>query len=247
MLKMARFKQRQAVAPAELRHWFASQRGTALQAVEQRWLEQRLQRCFGSYLVQYNTPTDIPRPTDIRYQVRLGTVDSTDDVRCAEHLWPICPGGADVVILQHSLDFARSPYDLLREAALAVRPGGYLLLTGRNPWWQGFAGQQPWRRSHGLRAARVAEWLAVLGFACEPARFEHYLPASWQGQASWLENFLVKRQWPLGACYMIAARKQVHAAPAERQRSRRLQELLPIPVARQNSRPDLVEEQRKHD
>lgn len=247
MLELARIKPRRAVSSAELRHWLASPRASALLQAEQQWLQERLDRCFGSYLVVYNAVTDTRWQSAVRYQVHVGSGEQTQDAICSECLWPVQPDGADVVLLQHSLEFAGSPYDLLREAARAVRPGGHLLLVGRNPWWQGFIGDGLWRRGHLLSAARVSEWLAVLGFVVEQPRFAHYLPSRWQGGGQRLECILVKKQWPLGACYMIAARKQVHATPAQRQRNRRLKELLPMPVAQQAIKPDTVEEQCKHE
>lgn len=247
MLKLRRLKPRRAVSTAEVRQWLASPRGTVLLRAEQLWLQERLKRCFGSYLVVYNAATDTTWRSDIRHQVHIGSDEQRQDVICSECLWPVQPDGADVVLLQHSLEFAGSPYDLLREATRAVRPGGYLLLIGRNPWWQGFVGNKLWRRGHRLSAARVSEWLAVLGFAVEAPEFAHYLPACGQRTLPGLEGFLGKKQWPLGACYMIAARKQVHAAPAQRQRSRRLKGLLPMPVAQQTIKPDIAEEQCKHE
>lgn len=247
MLEMARLKARGPVSPLEVRHWLALPQSALLLQAEQQWLERRLERCFGSYLLLYNAVTGAQWHSDIRCRIRLGSDEQEQDIYCSESQWPVQPDGADAVVLQHSLEFSRSPHDLLREAARAVRPGGYLLLTGRNPWWQGFVGDSLWRRSHKLSAARVSEWLAVLGFALEAPVFAHYLPAGWQRAGGRLEAFLAKRQWPLGACYMIAARKQVHAAPAQRQRTRRLKGLLPLPVAQQTAKPEIVEEQRRHD
>lgn len=246
MFKMAMLKHKQPATAREVRDWFAQPKNAALLQAEQQWLQQRLERCFGSYLLVYNAVADSGWDSPVRSLVRLGSSELQQDIHCSECLWPVQPDGADVVVLQHSLEFAHSPYNLLREAVRAVRPGGYLLLVGRNPWWQGYAGQQLWRRSYGLTSARVAEWLAVLGFALDTPVFAHYLPGSWQTACSGLEGYLSKKQWPLGACYMISARKQVHAAPLQRQHNRRLQELL-LPVSRQAVKPDIAKEQRKHD
>lgn len=247
MLQMARFKAKQSVSAGEVRNWFAEPQAAALLKAEQEWLQQRLERCFGSYLVVYNAVSAVSWQSNIKHQIWLGSEVLVQDIYCSECLWPIQPDGADVVLLQHSLEFSRTPYDLLREAAIAVRPGGYLLLTGRNPWWPGVFGDPLWRRSHRLTAARVAEWLAVLGFSCEIPVLAHYLPGGWPLRGGRIEAFLEKRQWPLAACYMIAARKRVHATPLQREQSRRLQELLTLPVARQAVKPKTVEEQRKHE
>ena len=247
MFERVRLRQKQLAAATEVRDWFALAKNAGLLQAEQRWLQQRLERCFGSYLLEYNAIADACWQTPVRHHIKLGDSRLEQDIYCSGRWWPVQPDGADAVILQHSLEFACSPYDLLREAARAVRPGGYLLLIGSNPWWPGYMRQRVWRHSYGLTAGRVAEWLAVLGFAQEPPLFAHYLSARRRGGACWLDAYLMKKQWPLGACYMIAARKQVHAAPLQRQNGRRMQELLPMPVSRQAVKPDIVKEQRKHD
>ena len=121
---------------------------------EQQWLQERLQRCFGSYLLVYNAATDTCWQSDIRHQVHVGTDEQVQDAICSECLWPVQPDGADVVLLQHSLEFAGSPYDLLREAPRCAS-GGYLLLIGRNPWWLGFAGNRLWGGGTGFLQAGV--------------------------------------------------------------------------------------------
>lgn len=236
-----------AALPRRVRNWCAGPQAASLMAAESAWLQARLARYFGSYLLRYNALDETPLTTDVRHQIRLGCDSLPQDLYADESGWPVQPEAADVVILQHSLEFAGSPYDLLREAARAVRPGGHLLVLVRNPWGLCASRSAPWPQAHRLSAARVQEWLAVLGFAQEAPVFAHYLPACWQGSASWLEAFLLKKQWPLGACYMIAARKQVHAAPLQRSRNHRMKGLLPIPVAPQRKSPKPVKEQRLHD
>lgn len=247
MLEMVRLKQRHPVSPARVRHWFASPQAVSLLQAENRWLQTWLEQSFGSYLLLYNAVSDAGHASRIRHQVRLGSSEQLQDIHCSECQWPVTPEGADVVLLQHSLEFASSPYNLLREAARAVRPGGHLLIIGRNPWWPGLLGRGLWRRSHRLSAGRVAEWLAVLGFAVDDPFFAHYQWAYIQSKSPTLETFLAKRQWPLGACYMMSARKMVHAAPLQRQRNTRVKGILPLPVARQEGNPEIAKEQRTHE
>lgn len=247
MLESSPLLRKRPVLSAEVREWCAGTGAASLMEAESLWLQARLARYFGSYLLRYNALDDAPLVTDVRHQVRLGCDSQPQELYVDESGWAVQPEAADVVILQHSLEFARSPYDLLREAARAVRPGGHLLLLVRNPWGLCASRGGPWPQAHRLAASRVAEWLAVLGFALDAPVFAHYLPARWQAGQHRLEAFLVKRQWPLGACYMIAARKQVHAAPLQRQRSRRIKDLLPLPVAPQRKSPEPVKEQRIHD
>ncbi len=94
--------------------------------------------------------------------------------------WPLSEHAADVVLLQHGLDFCLSPHRLLREAARTVRPGGHLLLIGINPWslWgirHYFAGDAL-RQARCIPPSRACDWLNLLGFALEKRRFGCYRP-----------------------------------------------------------------------
>src|SRR5690606_41499692 len=82
---------------------------------------------------------------------------------CEEQAWPLGEHAADVVVLQHGLDFSLSPHGLLREAARSVRPGGHLLIIGINPWssWgmrHYFVGDG-FRQARCIAPSRVYDWL----------------------------------------------------------------------------------------
>src|SRR5690606_34805703 len=92
-------------------------------------------RHFGGYLVHYGYQADTPpNAAQIQRTVRLGPPLASSEIVCEEQAWPLCEHAADVVVLQHALDFSHSPHGLLREAAHSVRPGGHLLIVGINPW-----------------------------------------------------------------------------------------------------------------
>lgn len=88
---------------------------------------------------------------------------------------PLPSDTIDVVVLHHALDFSDHPQAVLAEAARVLRPGGRLILLGFNPYsrlgvtkWLA----SPWReasvwRHNSLRRARLADWLALLGFGVE--------------------------------------------------------------------------------
>ncbi|MGB1557744.1 MAG: methyltransferase domain-containing protein [Oceanococcaceae bacterium] len=87
---------------------------------------------------------------------------------------PVVDGSVDLVILRHSLAFAPSPHQLLREADRVLSQRGQLLMLNLAPWsaW-GMAAHLPWKRlqwpepMRPLRTARLVDWLHLLDFRIE--------------------------------------------------------------------------------
>lgn len=157
---------------------------------------------------------------------------------------PFPENSLDLLVLPHTLELSADPHTTLREAERVLMPEGRVIISGMNPasLW-GFRQ----RRAHlykrlgqgtlylpdagefiGYR--RLRDWLQLLSFEVESARFGCYRPAVRSSQ--WLDRFgfmdsLGERWWPiLGAAYFVVAVKRVHGmrlmGPAwrtERQRS----------------------------
>lgn len=141
------------------REWLSGPVGQFLLEEERRMLEDELGRFFGGYLVHYGpsaqTPPSAPQ---VQRNVRLGAPLPGVEIVCEEQAWPLSEHAADVVVMQHGLDFCLSPHGLLREAASSVRPGGHLLILGINPW-------SSWGLRHVVRQRRVAPGPLHLGLA----------------------------------------------------------------------------------
>lgn len=221
-MKLQRFsdflsRPRKALAEP-LAQWFLTPKGQQLEQLERALLEPQLLRHFGSYILYYNPPVEVAAAPNIRHHVSLGEQPLKVHIECAEHKWPIAADGVDVVVLQHSLDFACSPHALLREAAQCVRPGGHLIIMGAHPW--SFFGiyryltRSVWKHAYCLPPARITDWLGVLGFSLEKRSFAAYQPllnsSALQSKLSWLEKYAAGKKAPLGGCYMLVARKMVH-------------------------------------
>lgn len=226
-------------AGAQVRAWLATPAGQALLQCERPLLQAQLERHFGSFALFYNPLEEHAYNSPLRHRVTLGQPGWGAELECAENYWPVMPDQLDTVVLQHSLDFSASPYDLLREAARSVRPGGHLVILGLNPLspvarhYRIF--NATWRHAHLLSARRLSEWLAVLGFSLEKRHFACYTPLRMGATLGGLERCLRQRQWPIGACYVLVARKQVHAALTPEKRNIRLRALLPLPLAHHTS------------
>ncbi len=158
----------------QARQWLGGPLGELLLAQQRPLLEAELARLFGGYLVHYGPGVDVPVAAQIQRSVRVGAPFSGVEIACEEQAWPLGEHAADVVVLQHGLDFSLSPHGLLREAARSVRPGGHLLIVGINPWsaWglRHLLARDALRQARCIAPARVSDWLHLLGFALEKRR-----------------------------------------------------------------------------
>lgn len=223
------------------RAWFEGPLGQLLLAEERRLLQHELARFFGGFLVHYGAPAEVEQAPQIQRCVRLGAPLPGVDIACDEQSWPLGEMVADVVVLQHGLDFSLSPHGLLREAARSVRPGGHLLIVGINPWssW----GLRHWFASDVLHqarcisASRVCDWIKLLGFQLEKRRFGCYRPPlsspAWQKRLARLERWGERWQAPGAGFYVLVARKLVVGLrPLQQSRRETMGQLLPLPVAK---------------
>jgi SAM-dependent methyltransferase len=133
-----------------------------------------------------------------------------------EHL-PIEEESIDAAILHHVLDYSTDPHRLLRETARTIISNGFIIIVGFNPSSALMLKKQIGRcvkrsdhwRYHDLRKDRVVDWLRVLGFKPMLVQYGyHSLPfnASFSDK---LDKVLAHLLPPLGAFYIIVARKQV--------------------------------------
>ncbi|BAP44305.1 class I SAM-dependent methyltransferase [Pseudomonas sp. LJDD11] len=226
------------------REWLDGPLGRMLIEEERRALEEELARFFGGYLVHYGPAQQTPpQAVQIQRTVRLGAPLPGMEIVCEEQAWPLCEHAADVVVLQHGLDFCLSPHGLLREAASSVRPGGHLLIVGINPWssWgmrRVFA-RDALRKARCIAPTRVADWLNLLGFALEKRRFGCYRPpfasAKWQTRLQGMERWSTSGQALGGGFYLLVARKLVVGLrPLRQPRREPMGKLIPLPLAKVN-------------
>ncbi|MNM45374.1 hypothetical protein D3C81_562960 [compost metagenome] len=226
------------------REWFTGPLGQLMLKEEEKLLEEELGRFFGGFLVHFGPCAEAPPSApQVQRNVRLGAPLPGVEIVCEEQAWPLSEHAADVVVLQHGLDFSLSPHGLLREAASAVRPGGHLLIVGINPWssWgmRHFFSQGALRKARCISPSRVADWLNLLGFALEKRRFGCYRPplasAAWQQRLAGWERVAGGWQSTGGGVYLLVARKMVVGLrPLRQVRREPMGKLLPLPLAKVN-------------
>ncbi len=140
---------------------------------------------------------------------------------------PFPESSLDLVVLPHTLELSQDPHSTLREVERVLVPEGKLLISGLNPaslwglrqqrahWWRRLGVGELFLPDEGefIGYWRLRDWLRLLGFEVESARFGCYRPAfdnaRWMERCAWMEP-VGARWWPIfGASYFIVAVKRV--------------------------------------
>jgi SAM-dependent methyltransferase len=200
--------------------------GEYLIAWEQARLDAMLADIFGYNALQIGlAEADLLRASRMSLHVRAarsgeGISTTHLTVACDEAALPFAGTSLDLVVLAHELEFSATPHQLLREAERVLVAEGSVVVCGFNPYslWslrRCPQGQWPWH-GHYLSAAKVRDWLTVLGFEVQSSQFGCYAPAvkssEWLNRWKWLDP-VGRRCWPMcGAAWILHGIKRVHGA-----------------------------------
>ncbi|HQS32115.1 methyltransferase domain-containing protein [Polaromonas sp.] len=140
---------------------------------------------------------------------------------------PFPPGSLDLVVLPHTLELGRDPHATLREVERVLVPEGRVVISGFNPVSLWGLGRRHYRSDDTVSAGppylprtseligywRLRDWLRLLNFEVESARFGCYRPAlanqKWLDRFAWMDA-AGARWWPIfGAVYFVDAVKRV--------------------------------------
>jgi SAM-dependent methyltransferase len=141
---------------------------------------------------------------------------------------PFPENSLDLVVLPHTLELGSDPHATLREVQRVLVPEGRVVISGFNPVSLWGLGRRHYRapdvvtvqppylpgRKEFIGYWRLRDWLRLLNFEVESARFGCYRPAF--GSQKWLDRFhwmdtAGERWWPIfGAVYFLGAVKRVH-------------------------------------
>jgi SAM-dependent methyltransferase len=142
---------------------------------------------------------------------------------------PLQSDSVDVMLLPHTLEFAPEPHEVLREAARVLTGEGELLVLGFEPLgaWalrHVFTRRCPPGLLRAIPAARLADWLKLVGFEVGPPSRYLYAPPLASRYAGRARSFLERagiRAWPrFSGAYLLHARKRVHSLTPIRLRKR---------------------------
>lgn len=200
--------------------WLRSPRGRRLLALEEHEIRRVLPEVFGRHVLQigsWGRGDQLLKSSETLHSAVLGTVANFGAQALAkpEHL-PVLSKSVDAVLLPHTLEFAHSPHNVLREADRILTDRGRLFVLGFNPWGGWILRQRLGLRDRAFPPAgrfygvgRLCDWLQLLDFeVMEVRRFGVGFP--------WLAPRSEAEPWNIGSwltgfseCYLLVARKRV--------------------------------------
>lgn len=209
--------------PAQLRVWYSTPLGSALEQAELAAVRDALGTLFGFHLLLVvppwqGSPLDASR---ISHRMIMAPDWSlpTSFIGNPERI-PISADTLDLMILPHTLEVVSNPHEVLREVDRCLVPEGQVLILGFHPFglwglWRllyGWRGRAPWAGRF-ISPARVRDWLALLGFdtlGCRPLFFRPPSQALANLRHLQILDRLAHRGWPIPAAgYQLLARKRV--------------------------------------
>ncbi len=226
-----------------LSDWFDSPLGELFIEKQKGILEKVLPRIFGYHLIYsgLNSLTNIIEESPIKHKVFLNCQNSR--INSDIHQLPIQSDSTDLVVLHHSLDFERDPFQVLREATRVVLPNGNMLIIGFNPWslwglWRAFlfrSKSAPWT-SRFISPYRLSEWLDILGFDVVGCESAFYMPPSaglaTSSSLGWLDYLGSVWLNQRGGFYLLMAKKRVSCiTPIRLRETRKNKAILPVAAA----------------
>lgn len=141
---------------------------------------------------------------------------------------PFPESSLDLIVLPHTLELGSDPHATLREVERVLVPEGRVVISGFNPVSLWGLGRRHYRAlnmesvqppylpgtSEFIGYWRLRDWLRLLNFEVESARFGCYRPAfssqKWLDRCHWMDA-AGERWWPIfGAVYFLGAVKRVH-------------------------------------
>ncbi len=211
----------------QLNQWFNIDAGIDIRDAELKTLEAILPNLFGYHIVQLGTQVseEFLKTTRISHKVLVGSSKELEkhcNVISSCEAIPLESNAIDVLVVPHILEFSREPHAVLREAERILIGEGHLVLIGFNPWslcglWRmlaGWRGRPPWNGQF-LSAARITDWLKLLGFEIEFLKKASFRPPLNRRSITsklWFMELLGYACWRVfGNIYVIVGKKQVAA------------------------------------
>ncbi len=219
----------------DLECWFQSALGRSLLANQRQAVASVIQSFYGVVQLEVGVSHRIPMGNSSNIGIKYCVIPTwTTDlpgnvlVSQADEL-ALDNDSVDLVILHHTLDFAKNPHQILREVTRVLKSTGHLIIIGFNPtssWGVrkllNRNRKAPWNNRF-ITGQRVVDWLNLLHFEIGELAYHYYgLPFNRSAllrQFMWLNNIL-NAKVPLGAYYILSAQKQSFSWVQRKQRWR---------------------------
>jgi len=213
----------------DLQDWLQSPPGRYLLSWERAQMDLAVADIFGFHALQLGLP-ELDALASNRMQHRwLATNNRASKAHFITDYsaLPFSAHSLDLVVLPHSLELTADPHTALREVERVLVPEGRMVICGLNPASLWAMRMRRARLLHQWGVGqdflpsgnqfigfwRLRDWLRLLGFEVEVARFGCYRPAlqneKWFERLASLESS-GSRWWPIfGAVYFLVAVKRV--------------------------------------
>lgn len=213
-----------------LHDWFVTPSGRYQLAWERAQLDLAVADIFGFHALQLGMPELDALAANRMPHRWLATHIPTKGAAIVTDFsaLPFPANSLDLVVLPHTLELAPDPHTTLREVERVLVAEGRVVICGLNPaslWGlrqrrahlyhcMGF-GQLFLPEGEFIGYWRLRDWLRLLGFEVEVARFGCYKPSF--SREKWLQHFdwmdwAGGRWWPIfGSVYFLVAVKRVRA------------------------------------
>lgn len=217
----------------DLENWFQTTLGRNLLSSQRKIIAATIHNYFGVIQAEIGVSHRVPvgNPSNIVHKffvIPEWSSDLPSNVLVSESdELSLESGSVDLVILHHSLDFAKDPHQTLREASRVLKSTGHLVIVGFNPsslWGLrklfNRNKKAPWNNRF-ISGNRLSDWLNLLHFQVSDIAHHYYgLPfnkLSMLKHFLWLDNILNPKV-PLGAYYILSAQKQTFSRIQNQQR-----------------------------
>lgn len=214
-----------------LQTWFDTPAGRYLLAWEQARFDEAVADIFGYHGLQLGLPAcEALRTNRMPHRWLAAGPDGGAGAHLAIDFaaLPFAAASLDLVVMPHTLELGADPHTTLREVERVLVPEGRVVISGLNPaslWGLRERRSRIYRRlgapaqpflpepADPIGYWRLRDWLRLLSFEVESARFGCWRPAvrsvRWLERFGWMDG-LGERWWPIfGAAYFVVATKRV--------------------------------------
>lgn len=213
-------------AGRKLREWYASLLGQSMLDEVDAALAEMLRATYGFHAIQIGMmgePADALLRSDLIHPLIMETTSCSPQVGVIAQpaMLPVCARSVDLIVLMHTLELSRDPYQVLREVDRVLADDGYLIVIGfnRRSLWGLFRGLLSWRdrapwNTRFYSTNRVQDWISVLGFRTLRRESVFYQPPVQHAGVLRRLRFLKALRYAFphsGAVYVLKARK--HTVP----------------------------------